>query len=84
MPVNQASAGTLVPGPCRLLTASLFSTAGTISTLQANGGTILEDNGVANSSPQFLTLPPNYTIPLGSTVAVTGSAPFAAISYAYP
>ena len=75
--VSLGAAGTLVNGPCRLLTAWLSSGTGVSMTLGA--AIILQNTGATGLATSF---PPNTILPAGQSVAISAGA--GGVTYAYP
>ena len=75
--------GVLASGPCRLLSAQVFTTTADPASITANGANLLEATGTPNA-PTFLTLPQPFIIPRGQQVTLQGLHPVGLVSTAYP
>lgn len=71
-------AGTLVNGPCRLVSAYLY---GNSANLQVNGADILQNT---QSVPITLSWSPGIIVPVGSSAVLIGAAVAGGVGYCYP
>lgn len=77
------TASTLVNGPCRLLSAEVFSTSTAAAAIKLGSGTLIETSGAADQ-PVAISLPDDTIVPAGTLITLAGTNPFGAVSTAYP